>query len=74
MEKGGALTVEHVTYVKNRGNLILGYCSPGAVGTVGFVGSHLDVVPANPADWDRNPFELVVEVGFKYYYNLYVFF
>ena len=56
--------MEHVTYVKNRGNLILGYCSPGAVGTVGFVGSHLDVVPANPADWDRNPFELVVEVGF----------
>ena len=28
-----------------------------------FVGSHLDVVPANPETWERNPFKLVVEVG-----------
>lgn len=26
-----------------------------------FVGSHLDVVPANPETWDRNPFELIRE-------------
>ena len=26
-----------------------------------FVGSHLDVVPANPASWERNPFVLTVE-------------
>ena len=26
-----------------------------------FVGSHLDVVPANPETWDRNPFELIIE-------------
>lgn len=32
------------------------------VGTVAFVGSHLDVVPANPETWERNPFKLVVEV------------
>ena len=32
-------------------------------GTVAFVGSHLDVVPANPETWERNPFKLVVEVG-----------
>ena len=32
------------------------------LGTIAFVGSHLDVVPANPETWDRNPFELVVEV------------
>ena len=32
-------------------------------GTVAFVGSHLDVVPANPEMWERNPFKLVVEVG-----------
>ena len=31
--------------------------------TVTFVGSHLDVVPANPETWERNPFKLVVEVG-----------
>ena len=33
-----------------------------SIGTIGFVGSHLDVVPANPANWKRNPFKLVVEV------------
>ena len=32
-------------------------------GTVTFVGSHLDVVPANSETWERNPFKLVVEVG-----------
>ena len=32
-------------------------------GTVAFVGSHLDVVPANPETWERNSFKLVVEVG-----------
>ena len=31
-------------------------------GTVAFVGSHLDVVPANPETWERNPFKLTVEV------------
>ena len=31
-------------------------------GTIAFVGSHLDVVPANPETWERNPFKLVVEV------------
>ncbi len=28
---------------------------------VSFVGSHMDVVPANPEEWKRNPFELTVE-------------
>ena len=32
------------------------------LGTVAFVGSHLDVVPANPETWERNPFKLAVEV------------
>ena len=27
-------------------------------GTVAFVGSHLDVVPANPEDWEVPPFKL----------------
>ena len=31
--------------------------------TVALVGSHLDVVPANPETWERNPFKFVVEVG-----------
>ena len=57
--------MEHVTYVENRGNLIIGYSPPGAEGTVSFIGSHLDVVPANPETWERNPFKLKIEVGFK---------
>ena len=61
--KGGPLKVDHVTFVEGRGNLLLQYSPPGASGTVAFVGSHLDVVPANPETWDRNPFKLVVEVS-----------
>ena len=60
---GGPLTVEHIWYHKGRGNVIIGYTPDGAEGTVAFVGSHLDVVPANPETWERNPFKLVVEVG-----------
>lgn len=65
-ENGGPLIIEHVAYVEGRGNLILGYKSPGANGTVGFVGSHLDCVPANPETWERDPFKLTVE-GDKLY-------
>lgn len=61
-ENGGVLKVEHVTFVEGRGNLILEYSPEGAVGTVAFLGSHLDVVPANPETWERNPFKLTVEV------------
>ena len=35
-------------------------------GTIAFVGSHLDVVPANPETWERNPFKLAVEVRVVY--------
>lgn len=61
-ENGGPLKIDHVTFVEGRGNLILEYSSPGAEGTVAFMGSHLDVVPANPETWERNPFKLAVEV------------
>jgi len=65
VENGGVLKVEHVWYVKGRGNLTIEYTPEGATGTVAFVGSHLDVVPANPETWERNPFKLCVEVGGK---------
>ena len=70
--KGGVLKVNHVTFVEGRGNLILEYRPEGATGTVAFVGSHLDVVPANPETWDRNPFSLTQEVKIvvKGYQNL----
>ncbi|HXG20394.1 MAG TPA: M20/M25/M40 family metallo-hydrolase, partial [Methylomirabilota bacterium] len=58
--RGGQLLIEHVSYVENRGNLILTY--PGRTDrTVAFVGAHLDVVPADPKEWRRPPFELQVE-------------
>jgi acetylornithine deacetylase len=58
--RDGVLTVEHVSYAENRGNLIITY--PGRTKrTVAFVGAHLDVVPADPAEWQRPPFELRIE-------------
>lgn len=35
-------------------------------GSVAFVGAHMDVVPANPENWDRDPFKLNIE-GDKLY-------
>lgn len=43
-----------------RGNVIIKY--PGTSDEVcSFVGSHLDVVPADPKSWEHNPFKLVVD-------------
>ena len=28
---------------------------------MGFIGSHLDAVPANPESWKRDPFKLTIE-------------
>jgi acetylornithine deacetylase len=59
-DNGGPLRVEHLSYVPGRGNVIIEY--PGsAQSTLGFVGSHFDVVPADPAGWERNPFKLAIE-------------
>ncbi|KAN0023054.1 hypothetical protein ACTFIU_009137 [Dictyostelium citrinum] len=71
---GGVLELEQVhcdpvNYPK-RGNIIIEY--PGTTKgtsspkTISFVGSHLDVVPADKTAWDRNPFELIIE-GDKLY-------
>ena len=58
--RNGRLKIDHISYAENRGNLILTY--PGRTKkTVAFVGAHLDVVPANPEEWQRPPFELQVE-------------
>ena len=55
--RAGKLRVERVSYAEGRGNLIITY--PGRTRrTVAFVGAHLDVVPADPAEWQRPPFEL----------------
>ena len=31
-----------------------------------FVGSHMDVVPADPSGWDRDPFKLIIEGDLMY--------
>lgn len=59
-ENGGVLEVERISFVEGRGNVIIKY--PGTTDEViSFVGSHLDVVPADPATWERNPFKLTIE-------------
>jgi acetylornithine deacetylase len=60
LDNGGPLRVEHLSYVPGRGNIIVEYAGTGDR-TIGFVGSHFDVVPADPSGWERNPFKLIVE-------------
>jgi acetylornithine deacetylase len=66
-DNGGPLTVERIAYKEGRGNVIITYPSAkeGAP-TVAFVGSHLDVVPADPVGWNFDPFKLKIEGDFLY--------
>ncbi len=68
-KNGGYLTAERVELKPGRGHVILKYQHPDFVSsteTLAFVGSHMDVVPANPEGWERDPFTLSVE-GDKLY-------
>ena len=56
----GPLVVEKITYVNGRSNVIITYNSSISQ-CVSFVGSHMDVVPANPDEWIRDPFKLTIE-------------
>lgn len=58
---GGPLIVNHVTYVPKRGNLIVEYPGTQPDKILSFVGMHMDVVPANPLDWNFDPFSLSTE-------------
>jgi len=60
-ENGGPLIVERVSACEGRGNLIITY--PGKVDgeVMSFVGSHMDVVPADPASWNCDPFHLSID-------------
>eukprot|EP01041_Mallomonas_annulata_P000871 gene871-1695_t len=57
----GPLEVERISFMEGRGNVIIKY--PGTTDKIcSFIGSHLDVVSANPEDgWDHDPFQLVIE-------------
>eukprot|EP00300_Choanocystis_sp_HF-7_P030223 c39004_g1_i1.p1 GENE.c39004_g1_i1~~c39004_g1_i1.p1 ORF type:complete len:433 (+),score=109.42 c39004_g1_i1:75-1373(+) len=61
VENGGVLTLKHIHFKERRGNLIVEYNHTGASKFISFVGSHLDVVPANPETWKVNPFKLTRE-------------
>ncbi|KAK9927933.1 hypothetical protein M0R45_025093 [Rubus argutus] len=58
---GGPLLINHVTYFPGRGNVIVEY--PGTVPgkVLSFVGCHMDVVTANPDDWEFDPFSLSID-------------
>jgi len=61
-DNGGPLIIEQLIYKDNRPNVKITY--PGTdpdAGCTGLIGSHMDVVPANPETWDRDPFTLSVE-------------
>ena len=60
-ENGGPLIIEELVYKEGRPNLKITY--PGSAGNIctGLIGSHMDVVPANPETWNRDPFTLEVE-------------
>ncbi|XP_015083515.1 acetylornithine deacetylase-like [Solanum pennellii] len=60
-KNGGALIINHVSYTPNRGNLIVEYPGTDPKKVVSFVGMHMDVVPANPDQWDFDPFSLSVD-------------
>ena len=66
LEQGGHIKLELIEYKPNRANLIIQYNVDCTDGIVTFIGSHLDVVPANPETWDRDPFTLSRE-GDKLY-------
>lgn len=65
-ENGGVLEVERVTFVEGRGNVIIKYPGTDPNKICSFVGSHLDVVPADPVGWQRDPFKLIIEGDMLY--------
>lgn len=65
-KNGGVLDIKHVFYKPGRGNLLIDYVPESAKSPVAFMGSHLDVVPADPSLWTKNPFKLTRE-GDKLY-------
>ena len=66
VENGGPLVVEELLYKEGRPNLKITYPGTDPQLCTGLIGSHMDVVPANPETWERDPFALSVEDGKLY--------
>lgn len=65
------ITIKKIEHAKGRTNLIIKYENYSdsdsddemkkPMKSIGFIGSHMDVVPASVAGWKYNPFELTVD-------------
>lgn len=66
IKNGGVLDVQRVSFVEGRGNVIIKYAGTEQGKICSFIGSHLDVVPADPKGWERDPFKLVREGDLLY--------
>lgn len=67
--KGGPLKIKKVTYVEGRSNVVIEYPADASAKedkTVSFIGSHMDVVAADPDTWTVNPFALTEKDGKLY--------
>ena len=60
-DNGGVLEVQKINFVEGRGNLIIKYPGINADEVCSFVGSHMDVVPADPSGWTKDPFTLSID-------------
>uniref|UniRef100_A0A6N2JYI9 Acetylornithine deacetylase n=1 Tax=Salix viminalis TaxID=40686 RepID=A0A6N2JYI9_SALVM len=58
---GGPLIVNHVSYFPKEGNLIVEYPGTEQGKILSFVGMHMDVVTANPSDWEFDPLSLSID-------------
>ncbi|KAJ8512238.1 hypothetical protein OPV22_002672 [Ensete ventricosum] len=58
---GGPLVVSHIAYADGRGNVIVEYPGSDPARIISFVGCHMDVVTADPTDWEFDPFSLSVD-------------
>jgi acetylornithine deacetylase/succinyl-diaminopimelate desuccinylase-like protein len=67
-EKGGFDPADiHVKEVADTAVLIVRYRGDGSSGKKPIsISAHMDVVEANPADWEREPFTLIQENGYFY--------
>jgi len=62
IENGGVIKFNRYSFAEGRDNVVLEYHSATPTTSyVSIIGSHMDVVPANPDEWDFNPFEFSMD-------------
>lgn len=64
-QAGGPLVIEELEYVPGRSNVKITYPGTGPQ-TIAFIGSHLDVVPADAETWSYDPWQLTEVDGRLY--------